>query len=62
MKLYALVNFYKYTIDLFDVYEYETDIFLYTAHDIHTVGGPDIYVKNFAVYEADEKTVLEIWI
>lgn len=61
MKLYALVNFYKHTIDMFDVYEESTDQFLYTAQDIQTV-GPDTYVKHFGVYETEEKTVLEIWV
>lgn len=61
MKLVSLINFYLYTFDAIDVYDYQSKEFMYTAEKPADV-GLDTYVKRFSVYETDEKTILEIYI
>lgn len=60
MKLVSLLNFYKYTFDAVDIYDYRTDQYLYTKQIMEL--DKNIYVRQFAVYEAEDKTILEIWV
>ena len=64
MNLCNLIQLYMYSFDGIDVYNYRNCEYMYTAKKPQDIGGDwfKVFVKQFAVYETDDKSILEIYV